>query len=342
MKNINFKEIGKLVEKDGYNLTKFKKYLNQESLIFKAAKTYGYIIKHIDKKYRKNKALILKCVINDPYAFKYADKKFQYDENIIKKSIQFEDKQAPYPETMRLVGKNIKSIKLIKYAINRRGDSYIYINKIFKNDLNLLIYALKRDGAAFWGAKKQFQRKKEITELAKKTGIIKRYPKITKLPFKLSEEIYFYLKDKERKIKNVEKHVEEHRLYNGGLYWGTLLDDRPDGYGQFFNDDSEYPVEYKGMWKKGKFNGKGFLTNFNESSDTLWWTYEGDFKNGEANGKGKKITYQHDGKSIYQIEEGIFKNNFPDGKIKIIEGDKKYFNIYKNGRLIKIGNTRVG
>ena len=53
IKKINFKEIVKLVEKDGYNLTKYKKYLNQKSLIFKAAKTYGSIIKHIDKKYGK-------------------------------------------------------------------------------------------------------------------------------------------------------------------------------------------------------------------------------------------------------------------------------------------------
>jgi len=336
-KVINFKEIEKLVEKDGFNLTKYKKYLNNKVLVFKAAKTYGCIIKHVDKKYRKNKTLVIKCVINDPYSLKYVDKKFQHDETIIKKSIQFEDKQEPYPETMRLVGKNIKNIKLIKYAINKRGDSYNYINKTFKNDLNLLIYALKRDGAAFWGAKKEFQRKKEIAELAQKTGLIQRYPKIHKLPFKLPEEIYSYLKDKERKIKKVKKHVEEHRLYNGGLYWGTLLDDRPDGYGEFYNDDKEYPVKYRGIWKKGKFNGKGFLTNYNEYSDTLWWTYEGEFKNGEPHGKGKKITYQNDGNSIYKIEEGNFKNDFPDGKIKIIEGDKKYFNIYRNRRLIKLG-----
>ncbi len=334
---VSKKEIIKLIKKDGYNLTKYKKYLNQKSLIFMAANTYGSIIKHIDKKYRGNKALILKCVINNPYAFQYADKKLQHDEKIIKRSIQLESKTAPYPETMSLVGKNIKNIKLIKYAISKRGDSYLYINRIFKDDFELLVYALKRDGSAFWGAKKKFQRMKEITELAKKTGLVHRYPKLTKRPLKIPEDIYFYLKDKESKKKNVKRDVEEHRLYNGGLYWGTLLDDRPSGYGEFYNDDSEYGVEYKGIWEKGCFNGKGLLINYNDSSDTLWWTHEGEFKNGEADGKGKKITYDSDGKNIYEIEEGIFEKGFMDGKIKVIKKGKKYFNIYKKGRLIKFG-----
>ncbi len=342
MKKINFKEIVKLVEKDGYNLTKYKKYLNQKSLIFKAAKTYGSIIKHVDKKYRKNKALIIKCVSNDPYAFRYVDKKFQQDEFIIKKSLQHESTRTnAFSSTMMNVGKYIRSKKLAKYAIDKRGGNYNFLNKVLRDDFNLLIYALKKDGAAFWGAKKKFQRNKEVVKLAKKTGIIRRYPKISKLPFKVPEDIYFYFKDKERKIKNVRKNVKEHRLYNGGLYWGTLLDDRPDGYGQFYNDDAEYGVEYKGMWKNGSFNGKGILINYNDSTDTLWWTHEGEFKNGEANGKGKKITYKDEEKTIYQIEEGMFKKDFPDGKIKVIEDGKISFNVYKNRRLIKIGNKLV-
>lgn len=342
IKKINFKEIVKLVEKDGYNLTKYKKYLNQKSLIFKAAKTYGSIIKHIDKKYRRNKELIKRCVSNDPYAFRYVDKSFQQDELLIKESLKHESTRTnALSTTMMNVGKNIKSKKLAIYAINKRGNNYNYLNRDLRDDFNLLIYALKKDGAAFWGAKKKFQRIKEVVNLAKKTGIIQRYPKISRLPFKEPEDIFFYFKDKERKNKNTKKDVEEYRLYNGGLYWGTLLNDRPDGYGEFFNDDREYPVEYKGMWRKGKFNGKGFLTNYNEGSDILWWTHEGEFKNGQANGKGKKTTYDLDGKSIYEIEEGNFKKDFPDGKIKITKNGKKYFNIYKNRRLIKIGSAKL-
>ena len=60
MKDKGFKEIEKIVKKDGYNLTKYKKYLNNKSLIFKAAKTYGSIIKYVDKKYRKNNWPILR------------------------------------------------------------------------------------------------------------------------------------------------------------------------------------------------------------------------------------------------------------------------------------------
>ena len=342
MKDKDFKEIEKIVKKDGYNLTKYKKYLNNKSLIFKAANTYGSIIKYVDKKYRKNKELIKKCVSNDPYAFRYVDKRLQQDELLIKESLKYENTRTnAFSATMMNVGKNIKSKKLAIYAINKRGNNYNFLNRVLRDDFNLLIYALKKDGAAFWGAKKAFQRNIDVVNLAKKTGIIQRYPKISKLPFKVPEDIFFYFKDKERKNKDIKKDVEEHRLYSGGLFWGTLLNDRPDGYGKFFNDDPVYPVEYKGMWRKGKFNGKGFLTNYNEGSDTLWWTYEGEFKNSEAYGKGKKITYQLDGKGIYQIEEGNFKKDFPDGKIKVIENGKKYFNIYKNGRLIKIGNKFV-
>ena len=342
MKDKDFKEIEKIVKKDGYNLTKYKKYLNNKSLIFKAANTYGSIIKYVDKKYRKNKELIKKCVSNDPYAFRYVDKRLQQDELLIKESLKYENTRTnAFSATMMNVGKNIKSKKLAIYAINKRGNNYNFLNRVLRDDFNLLIYALKKDGAAFWGAKKAFQRNIDVVNLAKKTGIIQRYPKISKLPFKVPEDIFFYFKDKERKNKDIKRDVEEHRLYSGGLYWGTLLNDRPDGYGEFFNDDPIYPVEYKGMWRKGKFNGKGFLTNYNEGSDTLWWTYEGEFKNSEAYGKGKKITYQLDGKGIYQIEEGNFKKDFPDGKIKVIKNGKKYFNIYKNGRLIKIGNKFV-
>ena len=332
---IREKYIDLLIRKNGDNLTKVNKKFHTKKNILKAAKTYGYIIRYVDKKFGKDKQIIIECLKNQPLAFEYADERYQKDQSIIKKALAWEDtKTNADSQVMRIVGKNIKTIQLAKFALDRRGDNYCHLNKKFKDNKKILIYALKRDGGAYYCAKKIFQRDLEIINIAKKTGVLKRYKKTKHLPLRLPEDIHLLLKYKDKKKQNKTKEVKRYKLYTGGYYWGTLLNDQPHGYGFFSNEDKEYLETYEGMWKNGKHDGEGVSKKYNEYSDTLWEVYKGSYKNGKPHGKGEIITYNFNGK-IYTREKGIFKNGNKHGKIKVFEKRKWKTEIYKNGNLVK-------
>lgn len=76
-----------------------------------------------------------------------------------------------------------------------------------------------------------------------------------------------------------------------GTYVGDLQDGQPHGYGTLTYHPGNDRIRYTGLWKSGKFHGKGILIYADNSR------YEGTFKEGAVTGKGIKHFADH---SIYE------------------------------------------
>lgn len=69
------------------------------------------------------------------------------------------------------------------------------------------------------------------------------------------------------------------KAYNGGIFDGEWLDEKPNGYGRFSKDN--YMIT--GIFENGVLNGYGVITYSNGS------IYEGEIRNNNANGYGKFV-----------------------------------------------------
>ena len=124
------------------------------------------------------------------------------------------------------------------------------------------------------------------------------------------------------KMTNNKLNINQEKIYNNGLYYGTLKNGLREGKGiMYFNTDDRY----EGEWKNDKFEGKGIYyyydgdkyegewkNNSKEGKGTYYFTngnrYEGEWKNDKREGKG--IYYWNDGGRY----EGDWKNSKRDGK----------------------------
>tara|TARA_B100001057_G_C22730615_1_gene903622 strand:- start:80 stop:1135 length:1056 start_codon:yes stop_codon:yes gene_type:complete len=184
-KQIREKYLIHRIKKDGYALTKYRKFKNQKKLILLAAKTYGAILRDIDKKFKKDKEVVLACCKNNDWIIGYADKKFYNNRQIVKAAIDSNSITGPYPEAIRKIGRHLKDIFLIKYALKKRGDSFNYLRKEFRKDKSLAMMAIKEDASAYYGLSNNLKNDPEILHQCKQTGFIKRYPKRIKKKFKV-------------------------------------------------------------------------------------------------------------------------------------------------------------
>lgn len=184
-KKIREKHLINRIKKNGYVLTKYKEFKNQKKLILIAAKTYGAILKDIDKKFRKDKDVVLACCKSNAWIIQYADKKLYNDRKIVKAAIDANSISDPYPEAVRKIGKYLKDKYLIKYALKKRGDSMKYLRSEFKNDKSLAMIAVKETAVAYHGLSNSLKNDLDILKQCKKTGFIKRYPKRTRIPFNI-------------------------------------------------------------------------------------------------------------------------------------------------------------
>ena len=75
----------------------------------------------MDKKFRKDKDVVLACCKSNDWIIGYADKKFYNNKQIVKAAIDSNSKTGPYPEAIRKIGKYLKDIALIKYALKKEG-----------------------------------------------------------------------------------------------------------------------------------------------------------------------------------------------------------------------------
>ena len=184
-KQIREKYLIHRVKKDGFVLTKYRNFKNQKKLILLAAKTYGAILRDVDKKFRKDKDVVLACCKSNAWIIGYADKKFYNNKQIVKAAINSNSKTGPYPEAIRKIGKYLKDITLIKYALKKRGDSFNYLRMEFRKKKSLAMLAVKEDASAFYGLSDNLKNDLDILNQCKKTGFIKRYPKRVKKIFKI-------------------------------------------------------------------------------------------------------------------------------------------------------------
>ncbi|KAK6126255.1 hypothetical protein DH2020_040000 [Rehmannia glutinosa] len=129
-------------------------------------------------------------------------------------------------------------------------------------------------------------------------------------------------------------------LPNGECYSGSLLGNKPEGYGNYIWSDGS---KYEGEWKFGTRHGYGKLQF---SSGAL---YEGEFLGGYMHGSG---TYTKPDRTIYKgrwrlnLKHGLGNQNFPDGDVfegswilGTPEGPGKY--AWANGN-VYLGNMRGG
>lgn len=125
-------------------------------------------------------------------------------------------------------------------------------------------------------------------------------------------------------------------------YDGALVNGLPDGYGTM----KTLRYTYVGMWKNGKYNGKGKITNYRGSRITR--VYEGEFVNGEYEGHGTLVMYDSDG-NIEIINSGNWKNGAMNGEGKVIEvgafeyeGELRNDTIHGKGILRMDGYSYIG
>ena len=106
--------------------------------------------------------------------------------------------------------------------------------------------------------------------------------------------------------KQHEKHIGEIQLADG-LYYGEIVNDKPNGKGTLYYNSNNKDTEYKavGNWVDGELNGYAELVSEGGK-------YYGDVKNGEPEGHGTVIS--SDGKTKIV---GIFKNKQLNGECTI-------------------------
>ncbi|KAH9295551.1 hypothetical protein KI387_039139, partial [Taxus chinensis] len=132
----------------------------------------------------------------------------------------------------------------------------------------------------------------------------------------------------------------ERAYCNGDFYWGSCLENLPDGVGKYLWADG---CMYEGEWHKGKNTGKGKVS----------WpsgaTYEGDFKAGYMDGIGTYTgvdgsTYKGQwvmnekhgyGQKLYvngDFYDGHWNHGVPDGKGRYVwENGNEYEGEWKEG-----------
>ena len=125
-------------------------------------------------------------------------------------------------------------------------------------------------------------------------------------------------------------------------YTGNIVNGVKDGFGKLKFKDG---TVYEGEFKEDKYNGKGkimysdnseyegdFHNNLKEGKGIFKWAdgkiYEGEFKNDKKHGKGKFILKTN------QFYEGCWINDFAHGKGLYDFNGKKYFGIFKYGKMI--------
>ncbi len=100
---------------------------------------------------------------------------------------------------------------------------------------------------------------------------------------------------------------------NGDVYEGHFSNNKPDGFGEFTSKNNA--VYYKGNYKNGNYNGKGFLKKITKSgrlNEEL--SYEGTFFKGTFHGKGRlKLISQKGKRSKETIYDGEFKKGKKEG-----------------------------
>ncbi|KAK6152356.1 hypothetical protein DH2020_014991 [Rehmannia glutinosa] len=127
---------------------------------------------------------------------------------------------------------------------------------------------------------------------------------------------------------------------NGECYSGSLLGNKPEGYGNYIWSDGS---KYEGEWKFGTRHGYGKL---HFSSGAL---YEGEFSGGYMHGSG---TYTKPDRTIYKgrwrlnLKHGLGNQDFPNGDVfdgswilGTPEGPGKY--TWANGN-VYLGNMKGG
>lgn len=114
------------------------------------------------------------------------------------------------------------------------------------------------------------------------------------------------------------------RYDNGSVYEGPIVNNKPDGYGEYKRADG---TRYKGRFKAGKMVGRIEMTY---SDGTR---YIGDVKNYLPNGKGV-MRFQSGARVV-----GSFKDGEYNGNMQIFFADKRLFKAYyKNGEITRMGS----
>ncbi|GLJ50410.1 hypothetical protein SUGI_1074360 [Cryptomeria japonica] len=146
--------------------------------------------------------------------------------------------------------------------------------------------------------------------------------------------------DEEEQEFNVIAGEGERAFRNGDFYWGSCLENLPDGVGKYLWANG---CMYEGEWYKGKNTGKGKIS----------WpsgaTYEGDFKAGFMDGIGTYTgvdgsTYKGQwvmnekhgyGQKLYangDFYDGYWKHGVPDGRGRYVWGKgNEYEGEWKGG-----------
>ena len=109
------------------------------------------------------------------------------------------------------------------------------------------------------------------------------------------------------------------KFKDGTIYEGEFREDKYNGKGKIIYPDNS---EYEGSFHNNLKEGKGIF-KWNDGK-----IYEGEFKNDKKHGKGKFIFKKN------QFYEGYWINDFAHGKGLYNFNGKKYFGIFKYGRMI--------
>lgn len=138
---------------------------------------------------------------------------------------------------------------------------------------------------------------------------------------------------------NISFRVGELKLSNGDMYFGTLLNNTPEGSGKYIWADG---CTYEGEWRRGMRHGDGNI---------LWTSgaiYNGEFLGGYMHGNGTyvgpdRLTYK--GRWKLNLKHGLGYQTYPNGDIfegswiqGMIEGPGKYIWTNQN---IYVGNMKA-
>mgnify|MGYP003729729961 CR=1 FL=1 len=308
------------------------------------------------KKFYKDKDVALAAISNKVRHFDIISEKLKKDKDILKAAVDSKSMRGlPQSQTFFNVLEkvNISDKNLIKYILKRRGDALRFFSEKFRDNRELVMLAVKEDGDAIGAASERLRIDPAIIKQAIKTGSKEeRYPTTKRKKLTLPEDVYWHLKNKDKKIiTNKVKNVKQMKFYGEDhkYYWGEILNGKPHGNG--FYEKYDVNSNMKKVWRKvaSKHHAK-YQKNLNIKKEgyIISEKYIGEWQFGLMNGPGELIEYygpewfvNYDGTpKIMKHNIGNFKKGKMEGKFKMYEdtgGDNDEWEVvfYKNDRQIK-------
>ncbi len=312
-------------------------------------------LNYVNKKFYKDKDVALAAISNKVEHFDIISEKLKKDKDILKAAVNSDSIKGAYDRWFfnALEKAKISDKKFIKYILKRRGDALGYFSEKFRDNRELVMIAVKEDGDAIYHASDRLRKDPAVIKQAIKTGSKQeRYPTTKRKKLTLPEDVYWYLKNKDKKtITNKIKNVKQMKFYGEDhkYYWGEILNGKPHGNG--FSEEYDVNSNMKKVW--GMVASKHHIKyqknlNIKKEGYIISEKYVGEWKLGLMDGQGELIEYygpewftNYDGTpKIMSHYIGNFKKGKREGKFKTYthtsdDNDDWEDVFYKNDRQVK-------